>query len=193
MSTSCADHVIAWRTRQTFRLNAVPMGVAPDPSDNLISTFKRSKQQGLWTSGCKGDNPSEEIPTSKKPRYSTLSLPALNTIVYESNGLGRGSKRWCLLFHTVSFSYQIGGLLDPSRAVRRHRRIPKQVEIASTPNPVQNLWWISDISGVLVFISRPHVEGSSGALPHLRRKTNARLAELKSGPLCPHLARVQTR
>ena len=27
--TSCADHVIAWKTRQALGLNAVPMGVAP--------------------------------------------------------------------------------------------------------------------------------------------------------------------
>src|SRR3954447_518670 len=33
--TACADHVIAWKTRQALSLNSVPMGVAPGPSDNL--------------------------------------------------------------------------------------------------------------------------------------------------------------
>lgn len=60
--TSCADHVIAWKTRQTLGLNAVPMGVAPGPSDNLIFDI----QNGVSSSGyghptCKGGNPSEEI------------------------------------------------------------------------------------------------------------------------------------
>jgi len=34
--TSCADHVIAWKNRQSLGLNSVPTGVAPGPSDNLI-------------------------------------------------------------------------------------------------------------------------------------------------------------
>ena len=60
--TSCADHVIAWKTRQTLGLNSVPMGVAPGPSDNLILDI----QNGVSSSGfghppCKGGNPSEEI------------------------------------------------------------------------------------------------------------------------------------
>jgi uncharacterized protein GlcG (DUF336 family) len=60
--TSCADHVIAWKVRHTLGLSAVPMGVAPGPSDNLIFDM----QNGLSSSGfghptCKGGNPSEEI------------------------------------------------------------------------------------------------------------------------------------
>jgi uncharacterized protein GlcG (DUF336 family) len=60
--TSCADHVVAWKTRQSLGLNAVPMGVAPGPSDNLIFDI----QNGISSSGfghptCKGGNPSEEI------------------------------------------------------------------------------------------------------------------------------------
>jgi uncharacterized protein GlcG (DUF336 family) len=60
--TSCADHVIAWKTRTALGLNVVPMGVAPGPSDNLIFDI----QNGVSTSGfghpaCKGGNPSEEI------------------------------------------------------------------------------------------------------------------------------------
>jgi uncharacterized protein GlcG (DUF336 family) len=60
--TSCADHVVAWKTRHTLGLDAVPMGVAPGPSDNLIFDI----QNGVSSSGfghptCKGGNPSEEI------------------------------------------------------------------------------------------------------------------------------------
>jgi uncharacterized protein GlcG (DUF336 family) len=60
--TSCADHVIAWKTRHTLGLSAVPMGVASGPSDNLIFDI----QNGVSSSGfghptCKGGNPSEEI------------------------------------------------------------------------------------------------------------------------------------
>jgi len=60
--TSCADHVIAWKTRQNLGLNSVPMGVAPGPSDNLIFDI----QNGVSSSGyghpaCKGGNPSEDI------------------------------------------------------------------------------------------------------------------------------------
>ena len=59
--TSCADHVVAWKTRHTLGLDAVPMGVAPGPSDNLIFDI----QNGVSSSGfghppCKGGNPSED-------------------------------------------------------------------------------------------------------------------------------------
>ncbi len=60
--TSCADHVVAWKTRHSLGLDTVPMGVAPGPSDNLIFDI----QNGVSASGfghptCKGGSPSEEI------------------------------------------------------------------------------------------------------------------------------------
>ena len=60
--TSCADHVVAWKTRHSLGLDNVPMGVAPGPSDNLIFDI----QQGASSSGfghptCKGGEPSEDI------------------------------------------------------------------------------------------------------------------------------------
>lgn len=60
--TACADHVIAWKTRHSLGLDAVPMGVAPGPSDNLIFDI----QNGVSSSGfghpdCKGGKPSKEI------------------------------------------------------------------------------------------------------------------------------------
>ncbi|HET7209877.1 MAG TPA: heme-binding protein [Terriglobales bacterium] len=60
--TACADHVVAWKTRHALGLDAVPMGVAPGPSDNLIFDIKN----GVSTSGfghpdCKGGKPNEDI------------------------------------------------------------------------------------------------------------------------------------
>jgi uncharacterized protein GlcG (DUF336 family) len=60
--TSCADHVVAWKTRQTLGLNAVPMGVAPGPSDNLIFDIQNGvSSSGFGHPACKGGNPSEGI------------------------------------------------------------------------------------------------------------------------------------
>jgi uncharacterized protein GlcG (DUF336 family) len=60
--TACADHVVAWKTRHALGLDAVPMGVAPGPSDNLIFDI----QNGVSASGfghpdCKGGRPSKDI------------------------------------------------------------------------------------------------------------------------------------
>jgi uncharacterized protein GlcG (DUF336 family) len=60
--TACADHVVAWKTRHGLGLDAVPMGVAPGPSDNLIFDI----QNGVSVSGfghpdCKGGKPSKDI------------------------------------------------------------------------------------------------------------------------------------
>ena len=60
--TSCTDHVVAWKIRHNLKFDAVPMGVAPGPSDNLIFDI----QNGVSASGfghptCKGGQPSDEI------------------------------------------------------------------------------------------------------------------------------------
>ncbi len=60
--TACADHVVAWKTRHSLGLDAVPMGVAPGPSDNLIFDI----QNGVSPSGfghpeCKGGKPNKDI------------------------------------------------------------------------------------------------------------------------------------
>lgn len=60
--TSCTDHVIAWKMRHNLKLDTVPMGIAPGPSDNLILDI----QNGVSPSGfghptCKGGQPSDEI------------------------------------------------------------------------------------------------------------------------------------
>ena len=60
--TACADHVIAWKTRQALGLNSVPMGVAPGPSDNLIFDIQNgTSSSGFGHPACKGGNPSEDI------------------------------------------------------------------------------------------------------------------------------------
>ena len=44
------------------RLNAVPMGVAPGPSDNLIFDIQNGvSSSGFGHPACKGGNPSEDI------------------------------------------------------------------------------------------------------------------------------------
>jgi uncharacterized protein GlcG (DUF336 family) len=60
--TSCADHVVAWKTRHSLGLDTVPMGVAPGPSDNLIFDIQNGVSlSGFGHPGCKGGTPSEEI------------------------------------------------------------------------------------------------------------------------------------
>jgi uncharacterized protein GlcG (DUF336 family) len=60
--TACTDHVVAWKVRNKLGLDAVSLGVAPGPSDNLIFDI----QNGVSSSGfghpqCKGGKPAEEI------------------------------------------------------------------------------------------------------------------------------------
>jgi uncharacterized protein GlcG (DUF336 family) len=60
--TSCADHVIAWKTRHALGLDAVPMGVAPGPSDNLILDIQNGvSPSGFGHPSCKGGTPNDEI------------------------------------------------------------------------------------------------------------------------------------
>lgn len=60
--TACADHVIAWKTRRALKFDAVPVGVAPGPSDNLIFDIHNGvSDSGYGHPTCKGGNPSEEI------------------------------------------------------------------------------------------------------------------------------------
>jgi len=60
--TSCTDHVVAWKTRHALRLDAVPMGVAPGPSDNLIFDIQNGvSSSGFGHPACKGGKPAEDI------------------------------------------------------------------------------------------------------------------------------------
>jgi uncharacterized protein GlcG (DUF336 family) len=44
--TSCADHNIAWRVRDTLKLNFVPAGVSPEKNDNIIYDITGGKSAG---------------------------------------------------------------------------------------------------------------------------------------------------
>jgi uncharacterized protein GlcG (DUF336 family) len=60
--TSCTDHVVAWKIRHRLKLDAVPMGVAPGPSDNLIFDIQNgTSASGFGHPACKGGQPSDEI------------------------------------------------------------------------------------------------------------------------------------
>jgi uncharacterized protein GlcG (DUF336 family) len=60
--TACADHVIAWKTRRALKLDTVPMGVAPGPSDNLILDMQNgSSPSGFGHPSCKGGQPADDI------------------------------------------------------------------------------------------------------------------------------------
>lgn len=61
-NTSCADHVVAWKTRHALGLDAVPMGVGPEQSDNLIFDIQNGNSlSGFGYPPCKGGMPSKEI------------------------------------------------------------------------------------------------------------------------------------
>jgi uncharacterized protein GlcG (DUF336 family) len=60
--TACADHVIAWKVRHALKLDTVPMGVAPGPSDNLILDVTNGQSaSGFGHPSCKGGQPPDEI------------------------------------------------------------------------------------------------------------------------------------
>jgi hypothetical protein len=44
--TSCADHNIAWRTRNTLKLDYVPAGVSPVKNDQIIYDRTEGKSAG---------------------------------------------------------------------------------------------------------------------------------------------------
>jgi uncharacterized protein GlcG (DUF336 family) len=60
--TSCADHVVAWKTRRALKLDTVPMGVAQGPSDNLILDIQNGvSPSGFGHPSCKGGQPADDI------------------------------------------------------------------------------------------------------------------------------------
>jgi hypothetical protein len=60
--TACADHVVAWKTRHALKLDAVPLGVAPGPSDNMILDLSNgASASGYGHPSCKGGQPPDEI------------------------------------------------------------------------------------------------------------------------------------
>jgi uncharacterized protein GlcG (DUF336 family) len=74
--TSCADHVVAWKLRHALNLDAVPAGVAPNGTDNLVLDLHGgSSASGFGHPSCRGGKPSDErirklpeqFPTGAKP------------------------------------------------------------------------------------------------------------------------------
>lgn len=64
--TSCADHNIAWRTRNTLNLDYVPAGVAPSKNDQIIFDIKNGKSAaGYGHPVCGGTE--EAVSTSLPP------------------------------------------------------------------------------------------------------------------------------
>ncbi len=61
--TSCADHVVAWKVRHSLGLDGVPMGVAPDQTDNMILDMNNGQSaSGFGHPTCKGGiAPDEKI------------------------------------------------------------------------------------------------------------------------------------
>jgi uncharacterized protein GlcG (DUF336 family) len=60
--TACADHIVAWKTRHALKLDAVPLGIAPGPSDNMILDLdKGASASGYGHPSCKGGQPADEI------------------------------------------------------------------------------------------------------------------------------------
>lgn len=61
-NTSCADHVEAWKVRHMLQLDAVPHGVAPDGTDNMIQDIQNNESpSGFGHPKCKGGMPSADI------------------------------------------------------------------------------------------------------------------------------------
>lgn len=68
--TSCADHNIAWRARNTLALDFVPAGVAPTKNDNIIFDIANGKSAGgFGHASCGG-----------KDKEIAAALPATKTV-----------------------------------------------------------------------------------------------------------------
>ena len=73
--TSCADHNIAWRTRNTLKLDFVPAGVSADKNDNIIYDIKDgASKSGFGQPTCGG----KEVEVLK-------SLPKTSKVVVEKS------------------------------------------------------------------------------------------------------------
>lgn len=60
--TACADHVIAWKVRHALKLNAVPVGVAKNATDNMILDIANGASvSGYGHPSCKGGKASDEV------------------------------------------------------------------------------------------------------------------------------------
>lgn len=66
--TSCADHNIAWKARNTLKLDFVPAGVAPTKNDNIIFDITNAKSSGGFghpTCGAKDKEIAAALPVTQ--------------------------------------------------------------------------------------------------------------------------------
>jgi uncharacterized protein GlcG (DUF336 family) len=60
--TACADHVVAWKLRHAFNLDAIPAGPALNATDNLILDLENGRSaSGFGHPSCKGGKPSDQL------------------------------------------------------------------------------------------------------------------------------------
>ncbi|HXC52401.1 MAG TPA: heme-binding protein [Candidatus Limnocylindrales bacterium] len=60
--TSCADHVVAWKVRHALNLDAVPVGVAKNVTDNMILDIRDGTSvSGFGHPSCKGGKASDDV------------------------------------------------------------------------------------------------------------------------------------
>jgi uncharacterized protein GlcG (DUF336 family) len=60
--TSCADHVVAWKVRDALGLDAVPLGVAKNATDNMILDIQNgTSASGFGHPSCKGGKASDSV------------------------------------------------------------------------------------------------------------------------------------
>jgi uncharacterized protein GlcG (DUF336 family) len=70
--TSCADHVIAWKLRRALKLDAVPGGVAPGQTDNMILDLQNGvSASGFGHPSCVGGKPSDDMIKKLPQAYPT--------------------------------------------------------------------------------------------------------------------------
>jgi uncharacterized protein GlcG (DUF336 family) len=60
--TACADHIVAWKIRHALGLDAVPLGVADNATDNMILDIQNGASvSGFGHPSCKGGKASDEV------------------------------------------------------------------------------------------------------------------------------------
>ena len=77
--TSCGDHNIAWRTRNTLKLDYVTKGVSPDKNDAIIYDMHLGKSLsgfGHPTCGNKEDDVAKNLPATEKVGAVEPAQPA---------------------------------------------------------------------------------------------------------------------
>jgi len=60
--------------RHNLKLDAVPLGLAPGPSDNLIHDIDGTSASGIGHLSCKGGQPPDEILKALNSRIYPLAL-----------------------------------------------------------------------------------------------------------------------